>query len=141
VRFGSLFERQDVGMKVDEALADGFERAFGCGADRLGVGWEIGAPAEAEDCEIGDPESVGLYAVPPIAAGVADGQQSPERAMTSKLVVRRSPPTGSITTSNRSSIECLLRCRTRLCALARRLSRSPAPCAPASAPLRHERPG
>jgi hypothetical protein len=32
VRFGGLCERQDLGMKVDEAFADGFERAFGCGA-------------------------------------------------------------------------------------------------------------
>jgi hypothetical protein len=29
VRLGGFFEREDVGMKVDEACGDGFERAFG----------------------------------------------------------------------------------------------------------------
>ena len=54
VRFGGFFERQDVGMKVDEACVDGFERAFGGGAGQLGVGREVGPRAEAEDREIGD---------------------------------------------------------------------------------------
>ena len=36
-----LFKREDVGMKVDEARADGLERAFAGGAGRLGVVREI----------------------------------------------------------------------------------------------------
>jgi hypothetical protein len=54
--------------------------ALGGWAGQHGVGREVGAHAEAEDREIGDPEAVGVNAVPPIAAGVADGQQSPERS-------------------------------------------------------------
>jgi len=74
VRFAGVLERQDVGVKVDEAFTDGFERAFGGGARQLEVGWQVEAHAEAEDREIGPPETVGLYPVLPVAAGVADGQ-------------------------------------------------------------------
>ena len=80
VRLGGLFGREDLGVKVDEAGADGFEGAFGGGPGQLGVGREVRADAEAEDREVGDPEPVGLHAVLPIAVGVADGQQSPERS-------------------------------------------------------------
>jgi hypothetical protein len=41
VCLGGLFKREDVGMKVDEARADGLERAFAGGAGRLGVVREI----------------------------------------------------------------------------------------------------
>jgi hypothetical protein len=74
MRFAGVLERQDLGVKVDEAIADGFERAFGGGARGLEVGWEVGAHVEAEDREIGLPETVGLDAVLPVAAGVADRQ-------------------------------------------------------------------
>src|SRR4030088_635411 len=67
VRFAGVLERQDVGVKVDEAFTHGFERAFGGGARRLEVGWQVEAHAEAEDREIGPPETVGLYPVLPVA--------------------------------------------------------------------------
>lgn len=59
VRLGGLFERQHVGVKVDEACADGCERAFRGRAGQLGARRAVGPHAEAEDREIGYPVTDG----------------------------------------------------------------------------------
>lgn len=86
-------------MNVDEACADGFERAFGGAAARLGVGREVGAYAEAEDRRL-ETQSRLVSTVccqSPLALPTASSR--PSGAMMSRLVVGRSLPTGSITTS------------------------------------------
>jgi hypothetical protein len=76
VRLGA-FRAGGCRCEGDVTCADGFDRAFGGWARQLGVGREVGAHADAEDREIGDPEPVGLYAVVPIAAGGATASGRP----------------------------------------------------------------